>query len=265
MRDAVLEAARFLAAGRTQQLTLEDVADHVGYSPFHLARAFERQVGLPPGKFLAAQRFQLAKELLLDTGEKVVDICHEVGFSAPGTFTTRFTASVGVSPHRFRLLPDLLSDHPPVPVRIPGADLRGGVVTGRALLSPAAFAALYGGPAVYVGLFSGSAARGVPVSGSLLGPDLEFTLTGVPPGTYRLLACALPSAADPREQLMPRIRAVGAAPRPVRIRPGPVALRQDVRLDLAPAWSPPVLVALPPLASSGAQEWRSAARPARIG
>ncbi|MER6877993.1 helix-turn-helix domain-containing protein, partial [Amycolatopsis sp. NPDC000673] len=72
MRDAVLEAARFLAAGRTRQLTLEDVADHVRYSPFHLARAFEREIGLPPGKFLAAQRFQLAKELLLDTGEKVV-------------------------------------------------------------------------------------------------------------------------------------------------------------------------------------------------
>lgn len=263
MRDAVLEAARFLTAERTQRLTLEDVAEHVRYSPFHLARAFERQIGLPPGKFLAAQRFQLAKELLLDTGERVVDICHEVGFSAPGTFTTRFTAAVGLSPHRFRLLPDLLADCPPAPVRVPGADGAGGAVTGRALLSPAAFAALDGGPAVYVGLFTASAS-GIPVSGSLLGPDLEFTLAAVPPGTYRLLACALPSAADPRGQLLPMVRAVGSAPRPVRVRPGPVPLRQDVRLDLAPAWSPPVLVALPPLASPGAQEWRSAARPARI-
>ncbi|MEV8610954.1 helix-turn-helix transcriptional regulator [Amycolatopsis sp. NPDC051373] len=265
MRDAVLEAARFLAAERMRQLTLEDVADHVRYSPFHLARAFERQVGLPPGKFLAAQRFQLAKELLLDTGEKVVDICHEVGFSAPGTFTTRFTAAVGVSPHRFRQLPDLLAEHPPAPVRVAGADCAGGAVTGRALLSPAALAALDGGPAVYVGLFAARAARGIPVSGALLGPDLEFVLAGVPPGTYRLLACALPAAADPRGQLAPRVQAVGSAPRPVRIRPGPVPLRQDVQLDLAPSWSPPVLVALPPLASAGAQEWRSGGRLARIG
>ncbi|HWD07150.1 MAG TPA: helix-turn-helix transcriptional regulator [Amycolatopsis sp.] len=265
MRDAVLEAARFLAAERTQRLTLGDVADHVRYSPFHLARAFEREIGLPPGKFVAAHRFQLAKEILLDTGEKVVDICHEVGFSAPGTFTTRFTAAVGMSPHRFRQLPELLAACPPVPVRVPGADDAGGAVAGRALLSPAAIAALDGGPAVYVGLFAGSAASGVPVSGSLLGADLEYVLTGVPPGTYRLLACALPSAADAREQLVPSVRAVGSAPRPVRVRPGSVPLRQDVRLDVAAAWSPPVLVALPPLASAGAQEWRSAARPARIG
>lgn len=265
MRDAVLEAARFLTAGRTRQLTLEDLADHVRYSPFHLARAFEREIGLPPGKFLAAQRFQLAKELLLDTGEKVVDICHEVGFSAPGTFTTRFTAAVGVSPHRFRQLPGLLAEHPPEPVRVAGPDCAGGAVTGRALLSPAAVAALDGAPAVYVGLFAASSARGVPVSGSLLGPDLEFTLVDVPAGTYRLLACALPSAADPRAQLAPSVQAVGSAARPVRIRAGPVPLRQDVRLDVAPSWSPPVLVALPPLASEGAQEWRGGARLARLG
>ncbi|ATY11603.1 AraC family transcriptional regulator [Amycolatopsis sp. AA4] len=265
MRDAVLEAARFLAAGRTRQLTLEDVADHVRYSPFHLARAFEREIGLPPGKFLAAQRFQLAKELLLDTGEKVVDICHEVGFSAPGTFTTRFTAAVGVSPHRFRLLPSLLAEHPPEPVRVAGPDCAGGAVTGRALLSPAAVAALGRDPAVYVGLFAATSARGVPVSGSLLGPDLEYALVGVPPGTYRLLACALPSAAGPRAQLAPSVQAVGSAARPVRIRAGPEPLRQDVRLEVAPSWSPPVLVALPPLASAGAQEWRGGARLARLG
>ncbi|WP_020658622.1 helix-turn-helix transcriptional regulator [Amycolatopsis benzoatilytica] len=263
MRDSVLEAVRFLTAERSRPITLEDVADHVAYSPFHLARAFERQVGLPPGKFLAAQRFHLAKELLLDTGEKVIDICHEVGFSAPGTFTTRFTAAVGVTPHRFRRLPDLLADCPPAPVQVPGADRHGGVLTGRAELSLAAQSALRR-PAIYVGLFAASHARGIPVSGALLDDEHRFTLLDVPPGTYRLLACALPSG-DPRSQLLPPVRAVGGAPRPVRIRPGAPPLRQDVRLDLARDWTPPVLVALPPLASAGAQEWRSDARPAGIG
>ncbi|GAA3583153.1 hypothetical protein GCM10022222_79900 [Amycolatopsis ultiminotia] len=258
MREAVLEAARFLAGGRTLALTLDDVADHVGYSPFHLARAFERQIGMPPGKFLAAQRFQLAKQLLLDTGEKVVDVCNEVGFCAPGTFTTRFTATVGMSPQRFRQLPDLLDAHPPRPVRVPGtAGAAGGVVTGRAWLSPDAVTALGGTPAVYVGLFPQRAARGIPVSGSLLDERREFVLTGVPPGGYRLLACALPAGAGPREQLVPQVQVVGVAAEPVRIRRGPAApQRRDVRLAIAPLWTPPVLVALPPLASA-AQERRS--------
>lgn len=266
MREAVVEAARFLAADPAAPVRLGDVADHVGYSPFHLARAFTRQVGLPPGEFLAAQRFQLAKQLLLDTGEKVVDVCNAVGFSAPGTFTTRFTAAVGVCPQQFRLLPELLDDHPPRPVGVPGPVPDGGVVTGRVRLSPAATAVLDRAPAVYVGLFPRHAARGIPVSGSLLDERLEFLLSGVPPGGYRLLACALPARGDPREQLLPSVPVVGAYAAPVRIRPGPVLPQwHEIALDVAPAWTPPVLVALPPLASAGAQERRSARRPAALG
>ncbi|RJQ85077.1 helix-turn-helix transcriptional regulator [Amycolatopsis panacis] len=39
MREVVREAARFPAAGPAAPMRLGDVADHVGYSPFHLARA----------------------------------------------------------------------------------------------------------------------------------------------------------------------------------------------------------------------------------
>ncbi|MBB4688396.1 helix-turn-helix transcriptional regulator [Amycolatopsis jiangsuensis] len=257
MREAVLEAARFLAAGATTELRLGDVADHVGYSPFHLARAFERQVGMPPGKFLAAQRFQLAKRLLLESDEKVVDVCNAVGFCAAGTFTTRFTAAVGIGPQQFRMLPKLLGDHPPRPVHVPGPIAGGGVVTGRAWLSPAAVMALDGAPAVYVGLFPRQAAQGVPVSGALLDERQEFTLAGAPPGSYRLMACALPARGSPRDQLVPPVQVVGVHPEPVWIRPRPAApQRRTVRLDLAPPWTPPVLVALPPLASAEAQERR---------
>lgn len=265
MREAVLEAARFLASGCAQALTLDDVADHVGYSPFHLARAFERQLGIPPGKFLTAQRFQRAKRLLLDTDEKVVDVCNEVGFCAQGTFTTRFTALVGVNPQQFRRLPDFLADHPPQPIIMHGTLRGGGTVTGRALLAPAAEAALPGGPAIYVGLFPQLAARGIPVSGTLLGTGPEFTLTGIPPGSYRLLACALPADGDPRQQLVPDVSVAGVAEQPVHIGPGRMTHHGDIWLDVAAPWSRPVLVALPPLACPAAQEWRSSARPAPIG
>jgi AraC family transcriptional regulator len=265
VREAVIEAARFITVGCEQALTLADVADHVGYSPFHLARAFERQLGMPPGKFLAAQRFHLAKQLLLDTDEKIVDVCNAVGFCAPGTFTTRFTAAVGVTPQRFRRLPDLLADHPPEPVSVPGLAIGGGTVTGRALVRPTAVAALGGSPPIYVGLFPRLAARGVPVSGALLGAGPEFTLTDVPHGSYRLMACALPVGDSPRLQLAPSVQVVGSVAQPVHVRMGRRLRVQDLWLDLAPAWTPPVLVALPPLACAAAQEWRSPAQPVHVG
>ena len=136
MREAVVDAARFLAARSAEPITLGDVADHVGYSPFHLARAFERQLGMPPGRLLAAHRFQRAKRLLLSGDQRIIDVCHAVGFTSVGTFTTRFTAAVGRTPLEFRRLPDLLANSPPRPVVVPGWAPEGGTVTGSVQLSP---------------------------------------------------------------------------------------------------------------------------------
>lgn len=247
--DVVIEAARFIAEHAGEPLALADVADHVSYSPFHLARTFERRVGMPPGRFLAAHRFQLAKRLLLEGDARVVDVCHAAGFRAPGTFAARFTAFVGVSPSCFRLLPDLLSDAPPGPVVVDGRARGGGTVIGRVSLTPMAAALVAEAAQVYVGLFPLRAARGLPVSGALIEGATEFRLGGVPDGTYWLLASALPARAAFDEQLVPERTVAGSDPRPVRICAGTPVHRRDLLLAVQPAWAPPVQVALPPLAS----------------
>lgn len=256
MREAVLSAARFITTRAHEPIALGDVADHVGYSPFHLARTFEREMGIPPGQFLTAHRFQRAKQLLLHTDERIIDICHEVGFSAVGTFTTRFTAAVGTTPVEFRRLPDVLTASPPRPVSVPDGGHGGGAVTGTVRLSPAALAALGPNPAVYVGLFPRRAARGFPVSGTLLAEPGCFLLTGVPPGTYWVLSSAVPTRDGPQAQLIPGRSVLGACPRAVRVTPGTPVHHRDVDLDVGAEWSQPVLIALPALTSAGAQERR---------
>lgn len=253
MREAVVSAARFISEQAREPIGLGDVADHVGYSTFHLARTFERDMGLPPGQFLSACRFQQAKQLLLHTDERIVDICVEVGFSAAGTFTTRFTNAVGTTPAEFRRLPDVLSDSPPHPIVLSGAG--GGTVTGTVRLTPAAMAALGPNPAVYVGLFPKRAARGVPVSGTLLAQPGDYVLTGVPPGTYWVLSSALPGS-DGTAQLLPHRSVQGACPRAVRVSAETPFHQRDVGLDIGADWSPPVLVALPALASDDARQRR---------
>lgn len=254
MQDVAIEAARFLAAHAEERIKLADVADHVGYSPFHLARSFERRIGVPPGQFLAAHRFQRAKELLLAGDDRIIDICFAVGFASLGTFTRRFAADVGMAPTEFRRLPETLAGSPPRPVNVPGGARRGGAVTGTAHLSSSAEAALGGSAAVYVGLFSRRSARGIPVSGSLLDGTGHFTLSGVPPGTYWLLASALPT--DARMQLIPTDKVLGSFPRPVHVSARMPPQHREVQLDVAADWMAPVLVALPPLASPIAQDRR---------
>lgn len=245
----IVSAARFLVEHADEPVTLHDVADHVGYSPFHVARSFEKFVGMPPGHFLAAHRFQRAKRLLLSGDDKVIDICNAVGFSSVGTFTSRFAGVVGVTPTVFRRLPHALADRPPRPVVNRGPARDGTVITGTVRLSPAAQAAVGGTPAVYVGLFRRRSARGIPVAGTLMGPEGHFILMDVPPGAHWLLASALPSRAEAPDQLVPEVEVLGAAQRPVLVPARPTALVRNLALDVAPDWGAPVLVALPPLAS----------------
>ncbi|GAB3292033.1 helix-turn-helix transcriptional regulator [Parasphingorhabdus pacifica] len=254
MQDVAVEAARFVVAHAEEPIKLADVADHVGYSPFHLARSFEQRIGVPPGQFLAAHRFQHAKELILGGNDRIIDICFAVGFTSLGTFTRRFAADVGISPTEFRRLPDALADAPPRPVHVPGRARGGGVVTGTVHLSPGAQLALGCSPAIYVGLFPRRSARGLPAAGSLLDESGEFALHGAPPGDYWLLASALP--ADARSQLVPTEEVLGSSPWPVHVSAPTVQHHREVYLDIAADWMAPVLVALPPLASPIAQDRR---------
>ena len=81
-------------------------------------------------------------------------------------------------------------------------------------------------------------------------------VTDVPPGTYWVLASALPTRADIQTQLVPARSVLGSSTRPVRIAPENLLHYRDVHLDVAEGWSAPVLVALPPLASACSQDWR---------
>ena len=126
-------AVEFIRAHATEPLAVADVAEQVGYSEFHSARRFAAATGVSPGRYLAAVRFQLAKQLLLAGDMAVVDVCHAVGYSSPGTFTRRFTAEVGVAPAALRRVADRLAG-PALPTfhRHPaGRPLLGSPVTDR--------------------------------------------------------------------------------------------------------------------------------------
>src|SRR3989442_4812364 len=58
-------------------LTLEDLASVACLSPSHFHRVFRRLIGIPPGEFLSALRFQMARRLLFATSLSVNDICFE--------------------------------------------------------------------------------------------------------------------------------------------------------------------------------------------
>lgn len=247
MSQHVIRAARFLREHAAEPISLADVADDVGYSRFHLLRLFHAVMGVTPGQYLAAVRFDAAKRLLLAGDDKVIDVCMAVGFSSPGTFTRRFALDVGMTPREFRALPHLLAGQPPRPVQLLGPVAGGGRVSGQVCLSPAA-SALVGAAEVYVGAYLEPSPRGVPVAGAMVVAPGRYVLEGLPDGSFWVLAAAVPAGADPLDQLLPQpVTAVPTGPTVVRA--GQTA-SADLRLEVTPDWRIPVTVALPAMASA---------------
>lgn len=85
-------------------LSLGQLAETAFYSKFHYSRMFNEATGTSPGRFLAAIRLFMAKRHLLETAASVSDITYRVGYNSLGTFTSRFTRSVGIAPTRYRFL-----------------------------------------------------------------------------------------------------------------------------------------------------------------
>ena len=83
-------------------LDLETLAAVAGMSRFHFQRLFTATYGLSPAAHLSQRRIERAQDLLRATNLTVTEVCHSVGFSSLGSFSSRFRTLVGVSPSEFQ-------------------------------------------------------------------------------------------------------------------------------------------------------------------
>lgn len=98
---AVAVARAYLDEHACEPLTLAQLADQVGLSPFHLVRAFRRAVGVPPHTYLESVRIRRAQQLIA-AGTPIAEVAYSVGYSSQSHFTTRFRRIIGVTPGRYR-------------------------------------------------------------------------------------------------------------------------------------------------------------------
>lgn len=85
-----------------QPLDVEALARGVHMSAGHLSRQFRLAYGESPYSYLMTRRIERAMALLRRGDLSVTDICFTVGCASLGTFTTRFTELVGMSPGTYR-------------------------------------------------------------------------------------------------------------------------------------------------------------------
>lgn len=85
-----------------EPLDLEGLARTAGISKFHFHRLFTATYGRTPAAYLSERRIERAQDLLRATNLTVTEVCHAVGFSSLGSFSTRFRQITGESPRDFQ-------------------------------------------------------------------------------------------------------------------------------------------------------------------
>jgi len=85
-----------------QPLDVEQLASGVHMSAGHLSRQFRLAYGESPYSYLMTRRIERAMALLRLGERSVTEVCFDVGCSSLGTFSTRFTELVGMSPSTYR-------------------------------------------------------------------------------------------------------------------------------------------------------------------
>ncbi len=242
---AIGMAVTAMRAESDYPFTVETLAEISNFSLFHFARLFRSLIGIPPGEFLTALRYDRAKELLLTTDLSVTDICFEVGYDSLGTFSSRFKQLVGVGPAGFRALPEVLDtltiDASAAASSIPPEQGNRATIRGHIVNPPT-------GAHAYVGIFPASIARGYPVAGARVAANTPFILPNLPRGKFRLLCAAVSASTSTRSHLLPGADLrVASHPEIISIETGKEVFDLPLLMRPLHAHEPPVLIALPAL------------------
>lgn len=97
----VAAAKRYIDEHAYTSITIEQIANNVGFSVSHLRNLFKKTYGVPPIKYLNSVRIQRAKELLSSDFFTLEEISSACGFSNVYYFSRVFKEYTGVSPGQY--------------------------------------------------------------------------------------------------------------------------------------------------------------------
>jgi AraC family transcriptional regulator len=83
-------------------VTLRDLANVAGLSPFHFSRVFQKSVGVSPMAYVIQRRIERAMTLLRASELSIANVATQSGFSSNAHFSTTFRRRVGISPNQYR-------------------------------------------------------------------------------------------------------------------------------------------------------------------
>ncbi len=95
-------ACSYIQENCDQPLSLNMVADHVGFSSYYLSRLFKQTTSYSFVEYLTLHRIKRSQQLLADSALNITEVSYQSGFNSISTFNRVFHQFMGCSPRDYR-------------------------------------------------------------------------------------------------------------------------------------------------------------------
>lgn len=96
--EDIMETIEYIEEHITDDLCIEDIAQHIHLSPFYLQKGFSLLCGLSIAEYIRNRKLTLAGKDLQLNDEKVITTAMKYGYDSPDSFTKAFTRFHGITP-----------------------------------------------------------------------------------------------------------------------------------------------------------------------
>lgn len=105
---ALFEATRYMREHLTENLSVNDIAAHIGYSQSHFNHLFKTYTHHTPHSYYISLKILEAKYMLLNTNKTVAQISEELSFGKTSQFSNAFKKECLMTPGEFRKARDAI-------------------------------------------------------------------------------------------------------------------------------------------------------------
>lgn len=101
---AINSALSYIEENLERPISLDELGNKAGISPYHFHRMFQAFTGYTPGEYIRKRRLTEAAMKLLKTDERLIDIALDYCFQSQESFTRAFRKQFKTTPARYRNL-----------------------------------------------------------------------------------------------------------------------------------------------------------------
>ena len=100
--ESIVKAIEYIENNLTNDITVEDIANHLYMSSFYFQKGFSIVCGYGVSEYIRNRKLSLAGYEILHTNNKIIDIALKYGYDSPDSFTKAFTRFHGSTPTEVR-------------------------------------------------------------------------------------------------------------------------------------------------------------------